>query len=172
MSGMAVPVVDIHQHLWTEPLLGALSARRERPRLRRDGLRWRLEVDGEPPSFLERFVDCANVIARNGKELQRNFLLQRRMVRSVYRAERAPPDFVEQFEFAPAPCARAPTRPIDRDRHRSECRRQTPAARRTGENACRGLATILDQSEGLRPWARRHEADAAQQELAGVAQRE
>src|SRR3954463_6540490 len=45
--------LDVHQHLWTEPLLSALSARRELPRVRRDGLRWRLEIAGEPPSLLD-----------------------------------------------------------------------------------------------------------------------
>src|SRR3954447_10483835 len=45
--------MDVHQHVWTEPLLSALSARRELPRLRRDGLRWRLELSGEGPSWLD-----------------------------------------------------------------------------------------------------------------------
>src|SRR5437764_14886673 len=44
---------DLHQHVWTEPLLGTLSARSELPRLRRDGLRWRLELAGEPASHLD-----------------------------------------------------------------------------------------------------------------------
>src|SRR4051794_33457181 len=44
---------DLHQHVWTEPLLGALSARQELPRVRRDGLRWRLELAGEPASHLD-----------------------------------------------------------------------------------------------------------------------
>jgi 6-methylsalicylate decarboxylase len=40
--------VDIHQHLWPEPLLRAMSRRTEPPSLvrRRDG--WRLRIDGEP----------------------------------------------------------------------------------------------------------------------------
>jgi predicted TIM-barrel fold metal-dependent hydrolase len=40
--------VDIHQHLWPEPLLQAMSRRSEPPSLvrRRDG--WRLRIDGEP----------------------------------------------------------------------------------------------------------------------------
>src|SRR3954463_8122218 len=45
--------VDVHQHLWTEPLLSALSARRELPRVRRAGLRWRLELAGEPAGLLD-----------------------------------------------------------------------------------------------------------------------
>lgn len=36
--------VDIHQHLWPEPLISALRARRRPPRLRG----WTLQVDGEP----------------------------------------------------------------------------------------------------------------------------
>jgi len=38
-------VVDVHQHLWPEPLLDALRARAATPRLRG----WTLETDGEPP---------------------------------------------------------------------------------------------------------------------------
>ncbi|MGW7210291.1 amidohydrolase [Streptomyces sp. NPDC054837] len=37
--------VDVHQHLWTPSLVGALRSRREPPRL--DG--WTLHLDGEPP---------------------------------------------------------------------------------------------------------------------------
>ncbi|MFF5259094.1 amidohydrolase [Actinomadura viridis] len=37
--------VDVHQHLWGSPLVGALRARRVPPRL--DG--WTLRLDGEPP---------------------------------------------------------------------------------------------------------------------------
>ena len=40
-----MPVVDVHQHLWPEPLLELLARRREPPRL--DGST--LEVPGEPP---------------------------------------------------------------------------------------------------------------------------
>ena len=43
---MSAPaVVDVHQHLWPEPLLDALRARTATPRLRG----WTLETDGEPP---------------------------------------------------------------------------------------------------------------------------
>nr|WP_259314563.1 amidohydrolase [Capillimicrobium parvum] len=45
--------MDVHQHLWTDPLLGVLSARATPPRLRREGGAWRLELDGEPPSRIE-----------------------------------------------------------------------------------------------------------------------
>src|SRR4051812_15931088 len=44
---------DVHQHVWTEPLLSALSARRELPRVRPDGARWRLELAGEPSGLLD-----------------------------------------------------------------------------------------------------------------------
>ena len=40
-----LPVVDVHQHLWPEPLVDALRARTATPRLRG----WTLETDGEPP---------------------------------------------------------------------------------------------------------------------------
>ena len=38
-------VVDVHPHLWPEPLRDALRARTATPRLRG----WTLETDGEPP---------------------------------------------------------------------------------------------------------------------------
>ncbi len=38
------PAIDVHQHLWPEPLLEALRARRRPPRLRD----WTLELDGLP----------------------------------------------------------------------------------------------------------------------------
>jgi 6-methylsalicylate decarboxylase len=40
--------VDIHQHLWPEPLLRALSQRRDPPMLVRDGRGWLLRLLGEP----------------------------------------------------------------------------------------------------------------------------
>jgi hypothetical protein len=43
---------DIHQHLWTEPLLGALSARRSAPRVLRSQGGWTLRLDGEPDAAL------------------------------------------------------------------------------------------------------------------------
>src|SRR3954447_8878383 len=49
--------VDIHQHLWTEPLLAALAARREPPRVRRSGSTWTLQLEGEPESTLPAAPD-------------------------------------------------------------------------------------------------------------------
>ena len=43
------PALDVHQHLWPEPFLAALRARREPPRL--DG--WTLHLPGEPPVDLD-----------------------------------------------------------------------------------------------------------------------
>jgi predicted TIM-barrel fold metal-dependent hydrolase len=40
--------VDIHQHLWPEPLLAALERRHEPPMLRRSGAEWTLRLAGEP----------------------------------------------------------------------------------------------------------------------------
>ncbi len=42
--------LDVHQHLWPEPLLAALARRSSHPRLarRRDG--WEVRLDAEPPS--------------------------------------------------------------------------------------------------------------------------
>jgi hypothetical protein len=48
-----VPAIDVHQHLWPEPLLRALSLRHETPRLvrRRDG--WALRLRGEPEAAID-----------------------------------------------------------------------------------------------------------------------
>jgi hypothetical protein len=48
-----MPAIDVHQHLWPEPLLRALSARREPPRLvrRRDG--WALRLSAEPEALID-----------------------------------------------------------------------------------------------------------------------
>jgi hypothetical protein len=48
--------VDIHQHLWPESLLRALSARAEPPMLTRHGDGWYLRLAGEP----EAYVDLAD----------------------------------------------------------------------------------------------------------------
>jgi 6-methylsalicylate decarboxylase len=48
---------DVHQHLWTEGLLGALAVRKAPPRLtRRDG-GWRLELSGEAPFAMDRAAE-------------------------------------------------------------------------------------------------------------------
>jgi len=44
--------IDVHQHLWPEPLLAALAARRRAPRLVRTPSGWELRLDTEPPSPL------------------------------------------------------------------------------------------------------------------------
>ena len=43
-----MPSLDVHQHLWPEPLLDALARRREAPRLVRDAGGWAVRLDGEP----------------------------------------------------------------------------------------------------------------------------
>jgi predicted TIM-barrel fold metal-dependent hydrolase len=45
--------IDVHQHLWPEPLLAQLARRLEAPRLRRRGGSWLLEVPGEPNCVVE-----------------------------------------------------------------------------------------------------------------------
>jgi predicted TIM-barrel fold metal-dependent hydrolase len=42
------PAIDIHQHLWPEPLLRELSRRRAAPMLVRHATGWALRLDGEP----------------------------------------------------------------------------------------------------------------------------
>jgi 6-methylsalicylate decarboxylase len=51
-----MPAIDIHQHLWPEPLLSALSRRREPPMLLRRAEDWAVRLRGEP----ETPVDLAD----------------------------------------------------------------------------------------------------------------
>src|SRR4051812_5978074 len=44
--------VDVHQHLWSEPLVAALAARTVAPRVRRGPGGWWLDLPGEPPCRL------------------------------------------------------------------------------------------------------------------------
>jgi 6-methylsalicylate decarboxylase len=53
VSWDGMPVTDVHQHLWPEPLLGLLAARASAPRLRRGGDGWRLELAGEPEAAFD-----------------------------------------------------------------------------------------------------------------------
>jgi predicted TIM-barrel fold metal-dependent hydrolase len=46
-SEPATVTIDVHQHLWPEPLLAALARRRRRPRLLRRGDGWTLRMHGE-----------------------------------------------------------------------------------------------------------------------------
>jgi 6-methylsalicylate decarboxylase len=48
-----MPVTDVHQHLWPEPLLRLLAARSAAPRLRRRRDGWELELAGEAPSAFD-----------------------------------------------------------------------------------------------------------------------
>jgi 6-methylsalicylate decarboxylase len=43
-----MPAIDIHQHLWPEPLMSALSRRREPPMLLRRADGWAVRLRGEP----------------------------------------------------------------------------------------------------------------------------
>jgi 6-methylsalicylate decarboxylase len=45
--------IDVHQHLWPEPLLVELARRREAPRLRRRREGWVVEVPGEPEAAVD-----------------------------------------------------------------------------------------------------------------------
>lgn len=45
--------VDVHQHLWSEPLVEALARRSEPPFILRDGHVWRLAVEGEAPCTID-----------------------------------------------------------------------------------------------------------------------
>src|SRR5213592_4659196 len=45
--------VDVHQHLWSEPLIATLARRRHPPRVRRGPGGWWLDLAGEPPCRLD-----------------------------------------------------------------------------------------------------------------------
>jgi predicted TIM-barrel fold metal-dependent hydrolase len=49
---------DVHQHLWSPALCGALAARGAPPRLAGDGERWTLWLAGEPPCALRLAGDA------------------------------------------------------------------------------------------------------------------
>src|SRR5689334_13267552 len=63
--------IDVHQHLWPEPLLAGLSRRRRPPRIVREGDGWTLRMPGEPdwpvaladhdPDVRLRAMDAAGV---------------------------------------------------------------------------------------------------------------
>src|SRR4051812_35445570 len=48
-----MPHVDVHQHLWPEPFLAALSRRTEPPCLRPAPGGWTLRLPGEPDCFVD-----------------------------------------------------------------------------------------------------------------------
>jgi 6-methylsalicylate decarboxylase len=50
---MMGPPTDIHQHLWPEPLLRALSRRHQPPMLVRNGRGWVLRLPGEPEAPID-----------------------------------------------------------------------------------------------------------------------
>src|SRR4051812_6617556 len=62
--------VDVHQHLWTEPLVEALARRDEPPFVRRVNGEWLLRIPGEPDWALEPAAldveDRAALVARDG----------------------------------------------------------------------------------------------------------
>jgi hypothetical protein len=62
--------IDVHQHLWSEPLVAALSQRRSAPSLRRDGQAWRLRLPAEQACMIDVGGDeplhRANLLALDG----------------------------------------------------------------------------------------------------------
>src|SRR4051794_28030574 len=61
-------LIDVHQHLWSEPLVAALARRRLPPRARRSAGAWWLDIAGEAPSrFAPDDVDArASLVAADG----------------------------------------------------------------------------------------------------------
>src|SRR4051812_31694182 len=62
--------IDVHQHLWTEPLIAALEARDSAPCVRREGQVWRLHLPAEQPCRIGVAGDepghRANLLALDG----------------------------------------------------------------------------------------------------------
>jgi 6-methylsalicylate decarboxylase len=56
--------VDIHQHLWPEPLIDELARRERPPFIRRAGARWKLRLDGEPDHLFDLSEHDSNRRAR------------------------------------------------------------------------------------------------------------
>ena len=52
-----VTKIDIHQHVWTQPLIDALAERRELPFVHRDGDVTVLHVAGERPYVLDTLAE-------------------------------------------------------------------------------------------------------------------
>lgn len=58
--------VDVHQHVWTEPLVAALARRRRPPRVRARAGAWWLELPGEPEWRLPGDAQDATAVAADG----------------------------------------------------------------------------------------------------------
>jgi hypothetical protein len=65
-------LTDLHQHVWTPPLLEALQAREALPYARREGGRWVLHAAGERPSVIDLAADQsdrrAQLLRRDGAQ--------------------------------------------------------------------------------------------------------
>lgn len=61
---MSTAGTDIHQHLWPERLIGALSERTRTPLIRRSGNRWALRIAGEPEHLFDLTEHDPDVRAR------------------------------------------------------------------------------------------------------------
>ncbi len=69
MLGMnALPRTDVHQHVWTEPLVRALARRREAPCVRRTRGGWELRLAGEPqcPVAVDDVADRVRLAEADG----------------------------------------------------------------------------------------------------------
>jgi len=62
--------IDVHQHLWSEPLVAALARRESTPCVRREGQAWRLHLPAEQPWRIDVAGDepghRANLLALDG----------------------------------------------------------------------------------------------------------
>src|SRR5258707_674726 len=87
--------IDVHQHLWSEPLVAALAQRRSAPCLRRDGQSWRLSPPAEPA--------CAIDVAGDDPERRAGLLALDGMdgalvsLSTALGAEALPPDEAERL---------------------------------------------------------------------------
>ena len=56
--------IDLHQHVWTQPLLDALAARSRHPFIRREHGLCTLHLEGEPPYLIDEHAESAGARSR------------------------------------------------------------------------------------------------------------
>ena len=139
------PEIDIHQHLWPEPLLSALSLRREPPMLVRRGAGWALALRGEPEAPVD-LADHDPDAPRGARPRRRPGPRARRPVHAA--RDRSAPRRRGRGAARGLPRGRA--RAARRVRRLGRGRTRRPRSRRAGAAARRGLRRRLHRRRGAR----------------------